>query len=159
MKFSNILIGILNFVTLIMSIPILVLGVWVTKNYHSECDTWAAKFIISLSVFQLVVSLTGFIGACCRVSWFLRFYLIVMLFPIILVFSFTIFAFVVTNKGAGETLPNKGYKEYRLGGYSNWLQNRVNNNNNWNTIKSCFQSQQLCSNFYYQFANDAVDKF
>jgi hypothetical protein len=39
------------------------------------------------------------------------------------------------------------------------LQNRVNNNNNWNTIKSCFQSQHLCSNFHYQFANDNVDQF
>jgi hypothetical protein len=115
--------------------------------------------MISLGVFLLVVSLMGFIGACCRVSCILCFYLIVILLLIILLFSFAIFAFVVTNKGAGETLPNKGYKEYRLGYYSNWLQNRVNNNNNWNTVKSCLQSQYLCSNFHYQFAKDTVDQF
>jgi hypothetical protein len=138
MKFSNSLIGILNFLTLIISIPILVFGVWLSKHSYSECDAWLGKFIISLGVFLLVVSLMGFIGACCRVSSILCFYLIVILLLIILLFSFAIFAFVVTNKGAGETLPNKGHKEYRLGSYSNWLQNRVNNNNNWNTIKSFF---------------------
>ncbi|KAK2412690.1 hypothetical protein P8452_73010 [Trifolium repens] len=159
MKFSNSLIGILNFLTLIISIPILVLGIWLTKHAYSECDTWLAKFMISLGVFLLVISLMGFIGASCRVSCILCFYLIVILLLIILLFSFAIFAFVVTNKGAGETLPNKGYKEYRLGYYSNWLQNRVNNNNNWNTVKSCLQSQYLCSNFHYQFAKDTVDQF
>ncbi|XP_004507785.1 tetraspanin-8-like [Cicer arietinum] len=158
-RFTNSLIGFLNFLTLICSIPILVMGVWLSKQANTECERWLEKPVIALGVFLLVVSLMGLIGACCRVSWLLWFYLLVMFLLIVLLFAFTIFAFVVTNKGAGEVLANKGYKEYRLGDYSNWLQNRVNNNNNWNRIKSCLQSGKLCSQFHSQFLNDNVNKF
>nr|DAD48845.1 TPA_asm: hypothetical protein HUJ06_018782 [Nelumbo nucifera] len=49
---------------------------------------------------------------------------------IILLLCFTIFAFVVINKGAGKVLSGKGYKDYKLGNYSDRLQKRVNNNKN-----------------------------
>ncbi|KAL4021201.1 hypothetical protein IC575_019993 [Cucumis melo] len=60
-----------------------------------------------------------------------------MFLLILLLFVFTIFAFVVTNKGVVKVLSNRGYKEYRLSDYSNWLQNRVRNNKDWNRIRSC----------------------
>jgi hypothetical protein len=82
-----------------------------------------------------------------------------MFLLILLLFVFTIFAFIVTNEGAGEKLSNKGYKEYRLGDYSNWLQKRVNDNGNWNKIRSCLQSGKVCSEFHSKFLNDTVDKF
>ncbi|RRT37980.1 hypothetical protein B296_00057082 [Ensete ventricosum] len=46
----------------------------------------------------------------------------------LLLVCFTIFAFVVTNKGAGH---------YRLGDYSYWLRRRVENAKNWRSIRSC----------------------
>ncbi|KEH32585.1 putative tetraspanin/Peripherin [Medicago truncatula] len=159
MKISNNLIGILNFLTLILSIPILLTGIWLHKQATSECERFLEKPIIILGVFLLIVSLMGFIGGCCRVTWLLWFYLFFMFLLIVVLFVFTIFAFVVTNKGAGESLSNKGYKEYRLGDYSNWLQKRVNDNGNWNRIKSCLQSGKLCIDFHSQFLNDTADKF
>ncbi|XP_057417569.1 tetraspanin-8-like [Lotus japonicus] len=158
-KFSNSVIGILNLLTLVLSIPILIAGVWLSKQANTECERWLEKPVIALGVFLLIVSLAGLIGACCRVSWLLWVYLLVMFVLIVLLFAFTIFAFVVTNKGAGEALSNKGYKEYRLGGYSDWLQKRVNNDNNWNRIRSCLQSGKVCSDFKSKFLNDTVDKF
>jgi hypothetical protein len=98
------------------------MGVWLHKQANTECERWLEKPIIALGVFLLIVSLMGLIGACCRVSWLLWFYLLFMFLLILLLFVFTIFAFIVTNEGAGEKLSNKGYKEYRLGDYSNWLQ-------------------------------------
>jgi hypothetical protein len=135
------------------------MGVWLHKQANTECERWLEKPIIALGVFLLIVSLMGLIGACCRVSWLLWFYLLFMFLLILLLFVFTIFAFIVTNEGAGEKLSNKGYKEYRLGDYSNWLQKRVNDNGNWNKIRSCLQSGKVCSEFHSKFLNDTVDKF
>ncbi|MED6157257.1 Tetraspanin-8 [Stylosanthes scabra] len=158
-RLSNNLIGILNFLTLLLSIPIIVSGVWLSKQANTDCERWLERPFIALGVFLLLVSLAGLIGACCRVTWLLWFYLLVMFVLIVIVFAFTIFAFVVTNKGAGEVVSGRGYKEYRLGDYSNWLQKRVNNTKTWNKIKSCLQSGKLCSDFKSRFLNDTVEKF
>ncbi|KAI4335490.1 hypothetical protein L6164_014130 [Bauhinia variegata] len=158
-RFSNNLIGLLNFLTLLLSIPILVTGVWLSRQANTECERWLEKPIIALGVFLLLVSLAGLIGACCRATWLLWIYLVVMFLLIVLVFAFTIFAFVVTNKGAGETLSGRGYKEYRLGDYSNWLQKRVNNTNTWNRIKSCLYTSKVCSDFNSTYLSDTVEKF
>jgi hypothetical protein len=46
---------------------------------------------------------------------------------IIPLFLFTIFSFVVTNKGVGKLVSNKGNREYPLGDYMYWLQKQVKN--------------------------------
>ncbi|KAM0021024.1 putative tetraspanin/Peripherin [Helianthus debilis subsp. tardiflorus] len=143
-RFSNNLVGILNFITFLLSIPILIGGVWLSRQGTSECERFLDKPVIALGVFLMIVSLAGLIGACCRVTWLLWVYLLVMFLLIVLLFCFTIFAFVVTNKGAGEVVSGKGYKEYRLGDYSGWLQNRVSSEKNWNKIKSCLQDSKVC---------------
>ncbi|KAK7388431.1 hypothetical protein VNO78_23247 [Psophocarpus tetragonolobus] len=155
-RLSNNVIGILNFLTFVLSIPIVVAGVWLSKQGSTECERWLEKPVIALGVFLMVVSIAGLVGACCRVSWLLWLYLLVMFVLIVLLFAFTIFAFVVTNKGAGEVVSNRGYKEYRLGDYSNWLQKRVNNSNTWNRIKSCLQSGKICNDFQSKFLNDTT---
>ncbi|KAL2338572.1 hypothetical protein Fmac_013018 [Flemingia macrophylla] len=158
-RFSNNLIGLLNLLTLLLSIPVIVGGVWLSKQGSTECERWLEKPVIALGVFLLLVSIAGLVGACCRVSWLLWLYLLVMFLLIVLLFVFTIFAFVVTNKGAGKVVSNKGYKEYRLGDYSNWLQKRVNNTKTWNRIKSCLQGGDLCYDFHHQFLNYTVLQF
>ncbi|BAT79856.1 hypothetical protein LR48_Vigan04g024600 [Vigna angularis] len=158
-RVSNNLVGVLNLLAFLLSIPILVTGVWLSKQANAECEWWLQRIFIVLGVFLLVVSLAGLVGACCRVSCLLWLYLFVMFLLILLVLSFTIFAFVITNKGAGQVLSNRGYKEYRLGDYSNWFQNRVNNAHNWNRIRSCLRSSKICSQFQTQFANDNLQKF
>ncbi|KAL3532936.1 hypothetical protein ACH5RR_006457 [Cinchona calisaya] len=139
---SNNLVGILNLLTLLLSIPIIAGGIWLSRQANTECEHFLEKPVIALGVFLFLVSLAGLIGACCRVSWLLWLYLLVMFLLILVLFCFTIFAFVVTNKGAGEAVSGKGYKEYRLGHYSTWLQKRVNNN--WPRIQSCLQDSKIC---------------
>ncbi|KAA0043105.1 tetraspanin-8 [Cucumis melo var. makuwa] len=158
-RISNNLVGILNFVTFLLSIPILWAGVWLSKQGSTECEKYLDKPIIIIGVFLLLVSLAGLLGACCRISWLLWVYLLVMFVLIVILFAFTIFAFVVTNKGAGEVLSNRGYKEYRLGDYSGWLQKRVNNNKNWNKIKSCLIDGKICSTFADKYIKDTVEQF
>ncbi|OVA06909.1 Tetraspanin [Macleaya cordata] len=157
-RFSNNLVGILNIVTFLLSIPILGGGIWLSNRASTDCEKFLEKPIIALGVFLMIVSLAGLIGACCRVSWLLWVYLLVMFILIVVLFSFTVFAFVVTNKGAGEVVSERGYKEYKLGDYSNWLQKRVNNNKNWNRIRSCLQDGKVCKSLTDE-VNVGMDQF
>ena len=158
-RLSNNLVGILNFITFLLSIPILGAGIWLSREGLTECERFLDKPVIIIGVFLMVVSLAGLIGACCRVTWLLWLYLVVMFLLIVLGIVFTIFAFAVTNKGAGEALSNRGYKEYRLGDYSNWLQKRVTNQKNWNKIKSCLADSKVCTDFRDKYLNDTVQEF
>ncbi|CAK7338098.1 unnamed protein product [Dovyalis caffra] len=157
-RLSNNLVGILNFITFLLSIPILWAGIWLRNKGVSECEKFFDTPVIILGVFLLAVSLAGLIGACCRVSWLLWVYLLVMFLLIVVLFCFTIFAFVVTNKGAGEVLSGKGYKEYKLGDYSNWLQKRVTSEKNWRKIKSCLIDAKVCNDFQQRYMNDTVQE-
>ncbi|KAL2939863.1 Tetraspanin-8 [Bienertia sinuspersici] len=150
MKCSNSLVGILNFVTFLLSIPILGGGIWLAHKATTDCEKYLEKPVIILGVFLMVVSLAGLIGACCRVNWLLWVYLVVMFLLILVLFCFTIFAFVVTNKGAGEVVSGRGYKEYKLGDYSNWLQKRVDDSKNWNRIRSCLVDGKICQKLAQQ---------
>ncbi|PKA52866.1 Tetraspanin-7 [Apostasia shenzhenica] len=156
-RLSNNLVGVLNIVTFVLSIPILGAGIWLSTRASTDCEKFLERPVIALGVFLMVVSLAGLIGACCGVSWLLWVYLLVMFLLIVLLFCFTIFAFVVTNKGAGEIASNRGYKEYRLGDYSNWLQKRVNGNSNWDKIRSCIRDSKVCDSLRER--NQTFDEF
>ncbi|XP_051120732.1 tetraspanin-8-like [Andrographis paniculata] len=141
-RLSNNLLGILNIVTLVLSIPIIGSGIWLSRQATTECEQFLEQPVIALGAFVLLVSIAGLVGSCCRVSWLLWLYLFVMFLLILLLFGFTIFAFVVTNKGAGEAISGKGYKEYRLGGYSDWLQKRVSKH--WDRVSNCLMTTNIC---------------
>lgn len=158
-RVSNNLVGILNLVTFFLSIPILGAGIWLSNKADTICEKFLEKPIIAIGVFLMLVSIAGLIGACCRVSWLLWVYLLVMFLLIVLLFCFTIFAFVVTNKGAGEVVSERGYKEYKLGDYSNWLQKRVTNNKNWNKIRSCLEDSKVCKSLVDEGVNENVQDF
>jgi len=158
-RLSNNLIGILNFFTFLLSIPILWAGIWLHRRGTTDCEKFLDIPIIILGVFLLVVSLAGLVGACWRVSCLLWIYLVVMFLLILALFFITIFAFVVTNKGAGEALSGKGYKEYRLGDYSHWLQKRVTSTKNWNKIKSCLMDSKVCQSLVDDGGATTVQQF
>lgn len=144
MGLSDSLVGILNFITFILSIPIIAAGIWLARQHSTDCYRFLQWPVIILGVFILLVSLAGFVGSCCRVTCLLWLYLVAMFLLIVLLFVFTIFAFVVTNKTAGEVVGNKGFKEYRLGDYSTWLQRQVNKASNWEKIQSCLAESKVC---------------
>ncbi|KAH7279844.1 hypothetical protein KP509_37G039800 [Ceratopteris richardii] len=144
MGLSDKLVGILNFLTFLISLPIIGAGIWLAKQHSSDCYRFLQGPVIALGVFVLLVSMAGFFGSCCRVTVLLWIYLIVMFLLIILLLVFTIFAFFVTNKTAGEIVGNKGYKEYKLGDYSTWLRRQVNKTSNWQKIESCLADSRFC---------------
>ncbi|GLJ14765.1 hypothetical protein SUGI_0239470 [Cryptomeria japonica] len=158
-RFSNSIVGLLNLVTFVLSIPILGGGIWLATKADTDCEKFLQWPMIATGGFLLIVSLVGFVGACCRVTWLLWLYSAVMFLLILLLFCFTVFAFVITNKGAGRVVSGRGYKEYQLGDYSNWLQNRVNKSSNWNKIKSCLQDAKVCKSLADDSANEAAEQF
>ncbi|KAK4790819.1 hypothetical protein SAY86_031232 [Trapa natans] len=158
-RLSNNLVGILNLVTFLLSLPILGVGIWLSNRANTDCERFLEKPVIALAVFLLVVSLAGLVGACCGVSCLLWLYLLLIFLLIVILFCFTMFAFVVTNEGAGRAVSDRGYKEYRLGDYSNWLQKRVANTKNWNKIKSCLADGMVCTGLAYKSVNDTIEQF
>lgn len=144
-RLSNTMIGILNAVTFLLSVPILAGGIWLRARADgTECERYLAAPFIAVGVVLMLVSIAGLVGACCRVTCLLWFYLVAMFVLIVVLLGFTVFAFVVTNKGAGDAVSDRGVKEYRLGDYSNWLQKRVENNENWNRIRACLADGKVC---------------
>ena len=67
-----------------------------------------------------------------------------MLLLLLLVFCFTVFAFVVTYNGAGGSIASKGLKEVHLGSYSSWLQTQVNRDSVWAKIRACVAGSHAC---------------
>ncbi|KAK0570957.1 hypothetical protein LWI29_008995 [Acer saccharum] len=70
-----------------------------------------------------------------------------MTLAIAVLVGFTGFALSVTHKGTIEILNDKAYKDFRLVDYSNWLPQRVNDDDNWKKIKSCLSDKNFCTSF------------
>ncbi|OVA08460.1 Tetraspanin/Peripherin [Macleaya cordata] len=64
---------------------------------------------------------------------------------IIILLILLIFAFVVTRPDGSYEVPGRGYKEYRVDGFSSWLRNYVTKSENWGKIRTCLaQSNSGC---------------
>ncbi|XP_066396287.1 tetraspanin-8-like [Miscanthus floridulus] len=81
------------------------------RTSTTDYERFLERPVIALRVLLLILSLAGLAGALCHASCLL----------ILLLFAFTVFTFVDTNRGAGWVISGRGYKEYRLRDYSTWL--------------------------------------
>ena len=63
MRVSNNLVGILNLVTLLLSILIIGGGIWLSKQANTECECFLNKPVIVLGVFVLLLSIAGLVGS------------------------------------------------------------------------------------------------
>ncbi|WCJ41096.1 Tetraspanin-3 [Euphorbia peplus] len=145
MRSSNHLIGLLNFLTFLLSIPILGGGIWLSSRANNtDCLKFLQWPLIVIGVSIMVVSLAGFAGACYRNTFLLWLYLFVMFFIIAALIGFIIFAYAVTDKGSGRGLINRSYDDYYLEDYSGWLKDRVASDGYWGKIASCIRDSKVC---------------
>lgn len=146
MRSSNHLIGLLNFFTFLLSIPILGGGIWLsTRANNTDCLKFLQWPLIIIGVAIMVVSLAGFAGACYRNTFLMWLYLFAMFFIIATLLGFIIFAYVVTDKGSGRPVANRAYDDYYLQDYSGWLEQRVEDASYWAKISSCIRDSKTCS--------------
>ncbi|KAF9675234.1 hypothetical protein SADUNF_Sadunf09G0010900 [Salix dunnii] len=145
MRTSNHLIGVLNFLTFLLSIPILGGGIWLSSRANNtDCLKFLQWPLIIIGISIMVVSLAGFAGACYRNTFLMWVYLFVMFFIIAALLGFIIFAYVVTDKGSGRPLINRAYYDYYLEDYSGWLKERVDSYSYWRKISSCIRDSKVC---------------
>ncbi|KAL9244348.1 hypothetical protein vseg_018134 [Gypsophila vaccaria] len=146
MRASNHLIGVVNFLTFLLSIPILGGGIWLATQANSTvCLRFLQWPLIVIGASLMVISLAGFAGSCYRNTFLMYLYLWAMFFVIVALIGFVIFAFAVTDKGSGRPVLNRAYLEYYLEDYSGWLEKKVADNGYWIKIAYCIRDSKVCS--------------
>ncbi|KAL3824701.1 hypothetical protein ACJIZ3_020730 [Penstemon smallii] len=143
-RLSNGFITGLNILTLLIAFTALGFSLWFHVKPDSTCQRVTRMPLLIVGAALLLISVAGLIGSCCRVSILLWLYLFVLFVMIIGLIIFTLFTIIVTNKGVGRALSNRGVGDHRLGDYSRWLQKYVVNAKNWDEIKSCLVEVKLC---------------
>ncbi|WZZ02647.1 tetraspanin-2 [Brassica rapa] len=151
MALANNLTAILNLLALLCSIPITASGIWLASKPDNECVNLLRWPVVVLGVLILVVSACGFIGAYQYKETLLAVYLCCMAILIGLLLVVLIFAFVVTRPDGSYQVPGRGYKEYRLEGFSNWLRENVVYSKNWRKIRACLADSNVCPKLSQQF--------
>ncbi|KAL3619472.1 Protein TORNADO 2 [Castilleja foliolosa] len=156
MAMSRNVIGAINFVAMLLSIPVIGSGIWLTTLPDNSCVKILQWPVIILGVAILAVSIAGFIGGFWKIPWLLIVYLIGMLVLIVLLACLVVFIYMVTLKGSGHIVPSRSYLEYSLDDYSGWLRKRVRSSYKWDRIRSCLSSSAMCTelNQNYRMAQD-----
>lgn len=159
MALSNNVIGAINFVAMLLSIPIIGAGIWLATEPDNSCVKILQWPVIILGILIFLVALAGFVGGFWRIPWLLIFYLVAMLVVIILLASLVVFIYMVTIRGQGHVAPSRAYLEYHLDDFSGWLRRRVRSSFKWDRIRTCLSSTTMCAelNQTYRMALDFFD--
>lgn len=159
MALSNNVIGAINFVAMLLSIPIIGAGIWLATEPDNSCVKILQWPVIILGILIFLVALAGFVGGFWRIPRLLIFYLVAMLVVIILLASLVVFIYMVTIRGQGHVAPSRAYLEYHLDDFSGWLRRRVRSSFKWDRIRTCLSSTTMCAelNQTYRMALDFFD--
>ncbi|KAM3260785.1 hypothetical protein ACQJBY_051819 [Aegilops geniculata] len=145
---SNTVIGYLNLLTLLASIPIIGAGLWLAHAASAApgptCQSALQAPLLAVGFLAFLVSLPGFVGARYHVSWALWLYLLAVLLLVFFLLGATVFGLAVTAGGGGRTVPGRPYREYRMRDYSPWLRGHVSSDRYWRTALACVASSRAC---------------
>ncbi|KAI4319183.1 hypothetical protein MLD38_032814 [Melastoma candidum] len=143
-RFSNAVIGIVNVLSAIVALVAIGSGIYFYVHQTAACQQFLQAPLLITGAILFLVSLIGLLGSCVRINSLLYIYLTLVFLFILALIGVTIFAFVVTNEGAGRAVSGRGYKEYRLGDYSHWLQNHLARGKAWDNLRTCMVDTSVC---------------
>ncbi|TVU37055.1 hypothetical protein EJB05_19022 [Eragrostis curvula] len=144
-RFSNTVIGYLNLLTLVASIPVIGAGLWLAHGSSATCESALQVPLLTIGFIVLLVSLAGFIGGCYHVTCALWLYLLAMLLLVVALLGMTVFGLAVTAGGGGRQVPGRPYREFRVTDYSAWLQKHVEVEHFWRPALACVVGSRACS--------------
>ncbi|KAH0899188.1 hypothetical protein HID58_048756 [Brassica napus] len=107
MPLRNNIIGCINFIAVLLSIPVIGAGIWLTTGTVNSCVMLLQWPVIILGIFILLVGLAGLIGGFWRITWLLVVYLIAMLALVVLLGVLVGFIYMVTLRGSGRPQPSR----------------------------------------------------
>ncbi|KAK6941399.1 Tetraspanin/Peripherin [Dillenia turbinata] len=148
----------LSFVALLCSIPMIGAGIWLASKPDHECIHILRWPVVILGILILLVSLTGFVGACLNSESLLAFHLFCMAILISLLLILIVFAFLVTRADRSYSDVGREYKEYTLDEFSTLLRDHVTSGDNWGKIQTCCAQSEVCSELNQQ-SNFSASQF
>ncbi|KAL4360593.1 hypothetical protein GQ457_04G036220 [Hibiscus cannabinus] len=144
----NIIVGLVNSILLSLGICLIVWGAYLSfKEVSSDCEKILAAPLLVIGNLVVLVSIIGLMGTACGSSICMMVYLSLMAILILGVLLFTSFIFSVTNKTVSQVYDTgeKMVEPKSSLDLSNWLHNKVTNEQNWKKIKSCLIDSRVCS--------------
>lgn len=76
-----------------------------------------------------------------------------MAFLIVVLIILLVLAFVAARPSGAYDVQGRGYRDYRLSGYSDWLRNHVTNSDNWGSIRDCIFDSKVCPKLSQKYAS------
>lgn len=148
-KCSNAASCFINFLSLLVAIPLLCFGLWLKAEAKIECQRYVYVTVIAMGGVLLILSLLGIFGSCCRLNFFLGLYLFFMFLLMLAIAASISFTFYITSSVTIRQTEGSGV-EYMLGNPS-WLQDKLVGE--WATTEKCMKEVRLCDYQVMQVLN------
>ncbi|KAG6531992.1 protein TORNADO 2-like [Zingiber officinale] len=156
MVLDHTLLAGINFLAVLLAVPVIVVGAWLSGQTPDSCVQLLQWPVLVLGIALLAVALAGFVGTFWRIPRLLLFHLAAMLLLVLALAGLVIFIYAVTANGSAHPATNRAYSEYELEDYSGWLRRRVEGRHRWERIRRCLSSTSACAdlNQTYRSAED-----
>ena len=108
------ILPIIILLTLLLSVPLVVVGLWLAFRHNIDCLIFLEGPTIFVGITLFLTSIVGVVGVTKRKLVLIWAYIIMLLFLLLLLFCFTLFGFLVSIGGGGHKAQNYMFKEYQI---------------------------------------------